>query len=307
MTHLYVWAYECFTTRRMSMHGFFHVLGGLDQGDPHSLICYLFYNADLADICNPKKKEHTVIWVDDNTLLVTGATFNVTHDMLRDIWSREGGVAEWARNHNCNFGMPKTQLCDLTRRRVKHAFMLKKRVRMPRAPLVLVEGVTVVPESVVNVLGLLIDDELRWKEQAAVAVAKGQDWLIQFGRLAKMGTGVSMVNMRRLWLAVAIPRIMYGADVWMTPYRHNPGAVLKRDGRAVVGKLTSIQRRATIMMTGALSSTSGDLLNVHADLQPIEILIDRKLHNEALRLATLDTNHPLYAIVKNAAIRHVKR
>ncbi|KAJ7706760.1 hypothetical protein B0H17DRAFT_846709, partial [Mycena rosella] len=66
----------------------FEVDGGLDQGDPHSGISYLIYNSGLAAIPKPTNGEHGVIFVDDNTLITTGADFHVTHRKLRDIIQR---------------------------------------------------------------------------------------------------------------------------------------------------------------------------------------------------------------------------
>jgi ribonuclease HI len=62
-----------------------------------------------------------------------------------------------------------------------------------------------------------------------------------------------------------------------------------------------VQRRATIHITGAMRSTPTNLLDVHADLLPFELLVDKKCHTAALRLATLPTSHPLYRHVNEAA------
>jgi ribonuclease HI len=160
---------------------------------------------------------------------------------------------------------------------------------------------------VVKLLGIHIDQELRWKEQAAAALGKGQDWLVQFGRLARVSKGVSMKYVRRLYISIALPRMLYGADIFLAPAQHNPGATLKKDNRAVIAKISSVQRRAAVMITGAMSATPGDMLDVHANLLLVHILVDKLLHQAALRFATLPPTHPLYEAVKNAARRHVKR
>lgn len=46
-----------------------------------------------------------------------------------------------------------------------------------------------------------------------------------------------------------------------------------------------------------------DLLNAHADLLPMELLIDKWCHREALRLASLPATHPLYHPVLNTLKR----
>ena len=97
-------------------------------------------------------------------------------------------------------------------------------------------------QPVVKLLGIHINNKLRWKEQAAAALGKGQDWLIQFGRLAKVSKGVATKHRQQLYTSVAIPRIYYGTDIFLAPTQHNPGATLKKDNQAVVTKLKSIQQ-----------------------------------------------------------------
>ena len=284
----------------------FAVENGLDQEDPQSVVLYLLYNADLAEIPRERNGESSILFVDDNSVLVIGKDFRETANKMRDMFSREGGINEWAVNHNCNFGPKKYQLCQLTRRRVREVFRPRKTIPEHRPDLIL-NGYRIKAQPAVKLLGIHIDQELRWKEQSAAALRKGQDWLLQFGRLAKVSKGISMKLTRRLYISMAIPRIFYGADFFLTPTQHKPGATLKKDNRAIITRLASIQCRAAIMITGAMSSTPGDLLDAHADLTPVPILVDKMLQQAALRFATLPTTHPLYEAIKNASKRHVKR
>jgi hypothetical protein len=52
----------------------------------------------------------------------------------------------------------------------------------------------------------------------------------------------------------------------------------------------------------------GDLVNAHADLLPVGLVIDRLLQKAATRYATMPKTHPLYEAVKNATCyKHVKK
>ncbi|TFK16958.1 hypothetical protein FA15DRAFT_605988, partial [Coprinopsis marcescibilis] len=66
-------------------------------------------------------------------------------------------------------------------------------------------------------LGVTIDNTLRWKEQAIAAAVKGLKWLQQFSQLSRPSRGVSFSHMRHLYLAIAVPRMLYAADVFLTP------------------------------------------------------------------------------------------
>src|SRR6202041_1502062 len=76
---------------------------------------------------------------------------------------------------------------------------------------------------------------------------------------------------------------------------------------AVVTKLAAIQRRAAILITGVMRTTAADVLDAHANLLPMRVLIDRIRCRAALRLATLPRSHPLFEHVRRAARRRVKR
>jgi hypothetical protein len=98
----------------------FGINNGLDQGDPFSLICYLIYNADTLDILDNKKGEKGYMFVDDTTIAATGNDFEEARAKLKDIMTRQGGILDWAKAHNCEFGIAKFQLLDLTRQHQEH-------------------------------------------------------------------------------------------------------------------------------------------------------------------------------------------
>jgi hypothetical protein len=270
----------------------FKVDGGLDQGNPASGISYLIYNSDLAEILNKKKSagEAGVIYVDDNTMVATGSSYEVTHGKLEDMASRVGGVDEWEVGHNVKFGLAKYQLLDAGRRLVKDTFQPRKRKPGKRFGLML-KGYYIKSMPTVKLLGVHLDRELRWGPQGAAAVGKGQAWLAQVSRLARTSRGVKAGPMRRLYLATCVLRMLYAADVFL-----NPATVKARtaDNRAVVTKLRTVQRRAALLITGGLSSSPTDVLDAYTGLIPMRHLINKMRYRAALRLATVDEAHPLY-------------
>jgi hypothetical protein len=239
-------------------------------------------------------------------IIVTGKDFSETHEKLRDIMNRTKGVFAWAKIHNCTFGVEKFQLLDAAKRMVPHILNPKKRVPIPRRALIL--GNQRIPSAeTAKFLGVIVDNKLSWKGQCAAALAKGQEWLIQFGRLARASRGVAAKYIWKLYLSIAVPRMLYAADIFLTA-RCKVGK--RQDGKTsqgVVNKLASIQRRAAIMITGAMRTTPTDILDVMANLLPFHLLIDKIRHRAALRLATLPPTHPLHKPVVNAAMRLVKR
>ena len=153
------------------------VTNGLDQADPFSSICYLIYNADLLKILNTKTGKHILLFVDDTTIIVTGKDFAETHEKLCNIMNRTKGVFEWAKEHNCEFGIEKFQLLDITRKTVPHPLNHKKHILTPCHALML--GNQHIPSAeMAKFLGVIVNNKLNWKGQCVAALAKGQMWLI---------------------------------------------------------------------------------------------------------------------------------
>src|SRR6266481_459430 len=90
---------------------------GIVQGDPLSMILYLFYNAGLLDAI--KKLEAKVAYVDNVNFYVEGADFEEAYSKLDDMMARGGGGQEWLKNHNSRYEMSKLKVVGFTRWRVR--------------------------------------------------------------------------------------------------------------------------------------------------------------------------------------------
>ncbi|KAJ7658642.1 hypothetical protein DFH06DRAFT_1044572, partial [Mycena polygramma] len=70
----------------------------------------------------------------------------------------------------------------------------------------------------------------------------------------------------------------YGLPVWYNPVSSNEDA--RRKGTVWVSKaLGKVQRLAAKVITGALRTTATDVLDVHANLLPIHIRLNRSVFN----------------------------
>ncbi|KAJ7029315.1 hypothetical protein C8F04DRAFT_928205, partial [Mycena alexandri] len=226
-----------------------------------------------------------------------GKTLVATTAALVKLVTKKGGVDEWGATHNSVFGAAKDQVCHLTRRWVRET-----------GPSLVINGAIVRPSSEVKLVGVWLDERLDFKAHGAAMIAKGHQWLVNFRRLAKVSGRVGATYIRGLYLGICLPGMLYGAEVALVPTaQRERGLNRKRDGRAVVKRLTSIQLKAGRLIVGGMVSSPGDLVNAHADLLPMHLLIDKLLHKAALRYATLPPTHPLHAAVKNVErYGHVK-
>jgi len=141
-------------------------------------------------------------------------------------------------------------------------------------------------------LGVIFDPKLRWTLQQTKAVTAAAYWSSRIWCLSKPASGVSTSGTKQLYNTVAVLRYTYGAEVWYT-YLHKPeGANKMRGSVAVTNKLRSMQRKVAKAITGGLSFTAGDIMDVHAFILPVDLLFCKLLFRAALCLCSLPPAHP---------------
>lgn len=266
------------------------VSNGIDQGCPLSVIFYLLYNSPLIRIPTPGQPEMCIGYVDDVTYVSWGRNFEETHRSLIDMLDREGGALEWSRTHNSTFELDKTACIDFSRNKAA------------ARPSLVIGPQTVTPVKSHTLLGVILDQELRWQEQCNKALAKGMKWSTQLTRLAKMSYGATATVARRLYTSIAVPRFTYAADVWFTPVTTNATPEGRSTGSVGFAKrLTKIQSTAARAILGALRSSPVDSLDAHASLLPIHLLMNEACQRAAIRLASAPPEHPLSKAVLRCA------
>lgn len=272
----------------------FPIRNGIGQGDPLSMILYVIYSSDLADTAKGKK-ELTLAFVDDTAFIAIGKTFADTHATLVDMMEREGGGYDWSNKHNSRFETSKFALMDFTLSRTKN-----------RPPLTLRDS-TITPTANHKFLGVILDQELRWKTHAAQAIAKGMKQALLLRRLSATSWGIPLKLMRQLYQSVVVPKVMYAASVWLQPTYTGDHSSKTRGSKGVAKRILTIQRTAALAATGALKTTPTDALLAHADILPAPLLIQHTLYRATLRLSSLPETHPLHSHVNRIARTNVKR
>ena len=112
---------------------------------------------------------------------------------------------------------------------------------------------------------------------------------------------------RRMYTSVALPRILYAADVWAPPaYKKEIGAKPTANKR-FTARLATLQRAGALAVVGGLRTSPTDLLCTHADILPAHLELDKTCHKAAVRMATLPHSHPITKIYRKSSKRSVKR
>ena len=185
-----------------------------------------------------------------------------------------GSCIEWSTSHHVSFEMDKNALVQATQRREKSNLDPRKTVPAKCVPIT-VAGRTTQPSKSHKLLGIIINEELCFKEQLTSAVAKGTKYTLACCRLAKPALGIKNHFTCLLFNSVIIPKMLYGVDIWGAKMVMEMG---KRAGRKGQGHLLErVLRMHALTMTGAMRTTATDVTVAHANLMPIPYTLqDRK-------------------------------
>ena len=187
------------------------IASGIPQGSPISAILYLFYNAELINLCNPQNmRVNGMGFVDDVNLLAWGSTTRGNCDNLTQLHEQCLG---WARRHGAKFEPTKYELIHFTRRPKK--FDTKQKLRLG--------GATREPNKAVRVLGLILDPKLQWKAHKKTIVDKMAIQTNALTRLTGSTWGLPLLQARQVYTMVTRPAMTYAAHAWHQP-EQRPGA-----------------------------------------------------------------------------------
>ena len=242
----------------------FSVRTGIPQGSPISPILYLFYNADLLDICDRASvKANGLGFVDDVNLLAYGKS---TEENCETIEKLHRKFETWARKHGCIFAPAKYQLIHLSRN--------PKKFNMGAS--INIVGNEVSPQPEVKVLGLHIDTALKWGPHVKKIQEKMTKQTMALTKISTSTWGATLKRARRVYIAVVRPAMTYGSTVWHTPKE------IKKS--TISNKLTIIQNKCLRAITGAFKATPVAVLEAESYIAPITNHLNQLQMNARHRL-----------------------
>ena len=281
---------------------------GCCQGCPLSMLLYAIYNAPLIRIADPNNSNECIIgYVDDTTLLASGKDTKEAHETLKSMMERANGVFDWSKSFNSPLEMNKLTLVNFTMSSEKADNDKKLVLNYTHGGVQ--NTVQVQPSPNAKLLGVILDSKLNWAAHHEKVREKAVKWTMAFKRFTRTASGMKMNEARKLYNAVAVPKITYAADLWFRPQKvsranRNPAGF----GPALLTKrLESIQRQAAISITGGLRTSPGDALIVHANLVPIGAQLKEACLKTYARLASRPTDHPITHAMHRTAKYQVKQ
>lgn len=113
--------------------------------------------------------------------------------------------------------------------------------------------------------------------------------------------------MRWVYLLVVRPQMLYGPDVFLGPALWSASFKTNKGGHTALNKLALVQWRVAILIIGGMHTSPMDTLDIHANLLPFHLLVNRVWFQAALHLMMLPATHPMHNPVKQAADWFIKR
>jgi ribonuclease HI len=251
---------------------------GLAQGSPLSPILFALFNSDLVDQAVDTQGGASA-YIDDyfRWRVGTSAEENLQRLQQEDI----PRIAEWARRTGSSFAVEKTELIHLTRRKKE---LGKGSIDM--------DGKNIKTGPTAKLLGVVFDQEMRWKDHVQQAVKKATTTTLGMSGLRHLRPA----QMRQIYQACVLPKLDYASTVW-----HNP-----RKDKGHLRVFGTVQRAALLRIISAFRSVATQSLEVECHILPTHLRLKQRGQDVVSRLCTLPQEHPL-AKVMDRVKRRVKR
>lgn len=248
---------------------------GLAQGSPLSPILFAFFNSDLVD--QPVNSHGGAsAFIDDYFRWRVGRS---AEENLAKIQSEDiPRIEAWARRTGSCFAAEKTELLHLTRKR-----------REQLQGQVVMNGKTAEPSSTAKLLGVVFDQELRWKEHVQQAIKRATKVSVALGGLQHLRPE----QMRQLYQACVTPVIDYASTVWHDPLRD----------KTHLRHLNTVQRTTLIRILSAFRTVATTTLEVEAHVLPTHLRLRQRAQNTITSLHTLPRDHPIWDALRRAQKR----
>ncbi|KAJ5288337.1 hypothetical protein N7508_011112 [Penicillium antarcticum] len=254
---------------------------GLPQGSPLSPILFLFLNANLVDVSITRRKG-AIAFVDDYTRWTVGSSAEANTTVLqRKVIPR---ALEWAAQSGAAFEAEKTSFTHFTRN--------QRQRQLPAVPLH-VNGATVTPAPEIKILGVIIDQGLRFKSHIGKAANKGMKAVLALRRLLGLPPSVA----RQLFTSTVASKIDYAASVWC-PIRQD--AIV---AAGIARPFEVIQRVASQAIVGVFRSTALAIAEAEAGIEPTVVRLRARILKHWIVCHTLPKDHPFWSCRAAAAMQ----
>ena len=152
---------------------------------------------------------------------------------------------------------------------------------------------TIHPSTEAKYLGVTFDQKLKFRTHIEQIVAKATKYALAVAGIAKSRWGPEFKCLRRLFTAVAAPRMDYAAIIW-----HRPKDIQTVPTTSQMQALSSVQGRIIWAITGCFWTTVRMAMEHETALAPPKWCLTDKILQTITRIVTTETNYPIQAWIK---------
>lgn len=228
-------------------------------------------NKTLKDDCGV----HVTTFADDLAISVTGQNSLTICEKLNEAMKT---VEHWCTRTGLSVNPGKTEMVRFTRR---------KTAGLKSIPIKLYDTVLHLSDEV-KYLGVWLDNKLSMSSHITKSCNKAIRSLWQTKNMVDGIWGLNPKKVHWIYMQIIVPRITYGSIVtWKSVELKN-----------IQDKLSSVQRTAMLLITGAMRTTATASLNAILNLQPLHIVIKTRAIACYDRLTMSDTWHDTHLTSK---------
>src|SRR5712671_1141105 len=213
------------------------------------------------------------MYVDDGAIYAVSTTTNAT--ALSTVQGLED-VLQWLHRNGLTADPDKTELITFAKQPRNPDLIGGDTIGIQyRDPVQGLQHVTAVPR--VRYLGLFLDCKLTWRHHVDIMASHARSTIRGINVLGNSVRGLDLLNWRKVYNALVIPILTYGATVWYTGIGQ----------KGLTDTLQVAQNEGLWKITGAFCTTLTEPLHNMTGILPISYLLPKLLDAYTLRLQSM--------------------
>jgi len=255
---------------------------GTPQGSPLSPILSAIYTSPLLRLAEVWRHRSLTVYVDDGSILATGATHHSANSKCAKGFSL---VVGWLNRNGLTIDADKTEFTSFYPRQISPnrigALRPVINLNIPGG------GVLVVCRSrTVRYLGIFLSEFFSWEHHAKVMAARAHSTTLALQVMGNSVQGLDFANWRKVFHAVILPILTYGLALWSD-----------RPTKSLLNILQVAQNDAVQRISGTFRTTPTLPLHHMLAIPPIKYTVGKLRHQAQLCLSCLPPSHKLCTII----------